>query len=141
MTELRRDPESLGRRTWWKMFDITGVISLSNILLSKLYSLSSGSAVCLITCRNLVLCLFLACLERREAGVYMHGTLVRPRACDLEAARPSYDTDIIDARNRFLENANRCKKGFVRIGEVQPSRIPMMVWQTSSGHGSNYMMQ
>ena len=53
MTEVSRDPESLGGRTTWEKSDITGVISILNILLSKLYSSSSDSAV-VITCLDLV---------------------------------------------------------------------------------------
>ena len=40
----------------WKMCDITGVISLLNVLLSKLDRVSSGSAV-LMSCLDLILCL------------------------------------------------------------------------------------
>ena len=38
----------------WEMYDITGIISLSNIVLSKLHSSLSGTAVFLIACLDLV---------------------------------------------------------------------------------------
>ena len=88
------------------MYDITGAISLVNILLFKLYSLSSSCSV-LITYLDLVLALS-SCLctssEGREGGIYTCWTLMQAWACDLEATRPSCDNGIIDSRNRFSEN-------------------------------------
>ena len=55
------------------MCDITGVISVLNILLTKLYSSSSGSVV-LITCLDLVFSETLslsALLERAEKQVFI----------------------------------------------------------------------
>ena len=72
-------------------------------------------------------------------GIYTHWTIIRARACDLEAACPSFDNDIIDSRNRFLENPNSWKTGFLTIDVVGPSKIPTMAWRTCSGHSSNYM--
>ena len=107
------------------MCNITGVISYLNNLLSKLYSsLSSSAAI-----RLLVWIFFPVCLcpsrEGQEAGIYTSWTLVRVLAYDLEAMRPLYKNDIIDSRNRFLENSNSWKTGFLRIGDVGPSRIPL----------------
>ena len=81
------------------------------------------------------------CLSReaQEAGIYTRWVLVQASACDLEAARPWYNNDIIDLRNRVLEYPNSWKTGFLRIGEVGPSRIPKMKWQTHSDNGSNFM--
>lgn len=71
--------------------------------------------------------------------MYICCTLVQAWACDLEAARPSYDNDLIDSRNRFLEIHNTGKTSFLTFNKVEPSRILTMAWQTGSGHGSNYM--
>ena len=50
MTEQRQDPDSLKWRTLWELSELTVVISVLNILLSKLYSSSSnrldGSGLC-----------------------------------------------------------------------------------------------
>ena len=59
------------------MYYITGVISVLNFLLSKLYSSSSGIAV-LIACLDLV-CLSLSLCpsrEGREKGIYARWALV-----------------------------------------------------------------
>ena len=77
--------------------------------------------------------------EGQEAGIYICWTLVQALVCDLEAVHPSYNNDMIDSRNMFHENPNSQKTGFLRIGEVEPSRIATMLRQTGSGHGSTYM--
>ena len=74
-------------------------------------------------------------------GIYTCWTLVRALECDLEAARPSCDNNIVDVRNRVHENPNSWKTDFLRISEVGPLWIPTMVWQTSSGHSSNSIRQ
>ena len=61
MTELRRDPYSLGRRTTLDMFDVTGVISFLNVLLSKLYSLLSSTAVLIACLYQVFLSVYLIC--------------------------------------------------------------------------------
>ena len=123
-----------------EMCDITGVISLLNILLSKLSSSSSSSAV-LISCLDLVLSVSdSALLESDQRRVFIPvGPLCERGRVTLEVARPLYENNITDLRNTFLENPNSWKTGFLRIGEVGHLRISTMMWQTSSGQGSNYM--
>ena len=121
------------------MYDITGVISLLNILLSELYcSFSSSVVISLLVWILLAVCLS---REEQEEDIYTHRTLVRVQACDRKAVLPSYDNKITDSRNRFLESASSWKTGFLRISNIGPLRIATLVWQNSSGHSSNYMRQ
>ena len=52
-------------------------------------------------------------------GIDSLWTLVRALACNLEAVYPSYDNNIIDSRNRFLDNPNSWKN---RLCENQGGR-------------------
>ena len=61
----------MGRRTTWEICDITGVISILNVLLSDLCSASSGSAI-LIAGLDLGFCFSdSALLEKAETWVFM----------------------------------------------------------------------
>ena len=64
----------MGRRTTQEMCDITVVISVLNILLSKLTGPSSCSAIV----GSLIAILFAVCSSRdgQEAGIYTRRTLV-----------------------------------------------------------------
>ena len=95
---------------------------------------------CVITCLDEVLCLSLSAREGQELAIDTSRTLVRELVCDREAAPPSYYNDLIDLRNRFVENHNSCKRGYLRIGKVERLQILTIVWQTSPGHGTNYLM-
>lgn len=78
---------------------------------------------------------------RQEESIYTHKTLTQVLAGDPQAACASCHDDIIDLRDRFVENTNSWHMGFLRFGEIGPLSIPTMVSQPSSGPGSKYFSE
>lgn len=74
-----------------------------------------------------------------EASIYTYCIFAQACVCKQEATCPSFNNDIIDERNRLLEQASYYETGVLEIDILGASSLLRRLEQTCASHVSNYV--